>query len=158
MINLNKEISAAPLNYFRTPQPTDRLVGHNANDLNLGAFVTPNDTKHNVVTGNAFFNKVSFKPDKTKYNFGPATKEERARLLTHEMSHFYDIYKAKGVDGRFYGSVDKFDKEKQFGKFDFGSEVYGEVDSKALSQSEPKQALNHADSFSYFVSQQGSIY
>ena len=116
MIVLNEKMSLDPFKYFEVPKSIDNPLNLNVTDLPLGAFVYPKDKNHIAKTGNGFFNKVYERTDGTYYNDGPKSKEEAAaRIITHEISHFEDQYKAKGFNGKTYGSDDRFAFKDQFG-------------------------------------------
>lgn len=140
MIDLNSEMSVNPTNFF-VPSPNPPIPigkpseGKMSNDVDVGAYVHRDDPIHKIYTGNAFFNYGVV---------GGVSRptEDIARLITHEVSHFNDIADTHDV----------FSRASKEGFYNGGKSVYGDKESKSLSDAAPNLALNHADSFSYFVS------
>jgi type VI secretion system secreted protein VgrG len=87
------------------------------------AYVYPTDTAHTVYLDEAFDRA----PDKGQ--------DSKAGALAHEMSHFNDIG----------GTKDKF-KDVNDDK-----PIYGATASRKLAADSPDLAINHADSFEYYV-------
>jgi len=92
-------------------------------DPDTFAYVYPTDTSHTVYLDQAFDRA----PD--------IGQDSRAGTLSHEMSHFRDIG----------GTRDKFKG------YNNDHPVYGVTASRKLAKDDPDKALNHADSFEYYL-------
>ena len=103
----------------------------------VGANVVPSDRKNNINIGRAFFISNST---------GLAQSlQEQTRQIIHEISHFQNL-------GNELATYDFFGKMKSENFY------YGVDRSKKLASKSPKDAIKHADSFSYYASRQTYLY
>jgi alanyl-tRNA synthetase len=108
---------------FKAADPKEAKELTNGHPEELFAYVNPTDKTHTVSLGEAFAN-------------APATgQDSHAGVLCHEMSHSSDIG----------GTKDKFIDANG------GKPIYGLKASRQLAVDHPDLALNHADSFEYYV-------